>query len=338
MSLNKNWNSLIKPTKLAFDVSERSANIANVIVEPLERGFGFTIGNALRRILLSSLWGAAITSFKIPGVLHEFSAIPGVKEDLVDIVMNLKAIALNMHTAEKKTLRLKATGPCIVTAGMIETDQDVDILSANHIICTLAKDATLEFELICEAGKGYIPAAINREKVSSIGTIPIDALFSPIRKVAYKVENARVGQITDYDKLIMTIETNGTISAEMAVALAAKILQEQLQFFVTFKEEVEEKTDKREELPFNPILLKKVDELELSVRSANCLKNDNIVYIGDLVIKSESEMLKTQNFGRKSLNEIKDILTGYSLRFGMEIQGWPLDNLEEMSKKYEEQF
>lgn len=338
--LNKNWTSLIKLDKLIYEDVKNSINTARVIVEPLERGYGTTIGNALRRVLLSSLQGTAVTSFKISGVLHEYSAVDGVKEDLVEIVLNLKQVSIKMHSSEPKTLRLKAKGPCTVTTGMINVDHTVEILDPNQVICTLAKDAELEMELICENGKGYVPAAtaINSSDRSAIGSIAIDALFNPVKTVAFKVENARVGQVTDYDKLIMTIQTNGSISPEMAVALAARILQDQLQSFIMFKEEVEEKRDKLEELPFNPILLKKVDEIELSVRSQNCLKNENIVYIGDLVTKSEAEMLKTQNFGRKSLNEIKDVLTSLGLKFGMEVKNWPPENLEELSKKYEEPY
>jgi len=235
-------------------------------------------------------------------------------------------------------VRLRASGPCVVNAGMIDTGHDVEVLDPEHVICTLTKGMDLEMELVCETGKGYVPAATNREKDLSIGVIAIDALFNPIKSVTYTVENTRVGQVTDYDKLIMTVETNGSVSPEMVVALAARILQDQLQPFITFEEETEDKQDKLEELPFNPILLKKVDELELSVRSQNCLKNDNIVYIGDLVIKTESEMLKTQNFGRKSLNEIKDILNSFGLKFGMDISGWPPENLEELSKRYEEPY
>lgn len=338
VSLNKNWNSLIKPSKLIYDISYEANNIAKIIAEPLERGFGLTIGNALRRVLLSSLQGAAITSIKIPGVVHEFSAIPGVKEDLVDVILNLKNVAIKMHIAERKHIRLSVAGPCVVTADMIETGHDVEILTPSQVICTLAKGAQLDMELICEVGKGYVAASTNKDKDSPIGIIPIDALFSPVKKVAFNVENTRVGQITDYDKLIMTIETNGTITPEMALALAARILQDQLQLFITFEEETEDKHDKLEELPFSPILLKKVNELELSVRSQNCLNNDNIVYIGDLVIKTEAEMLKTQNFGRKSLNEIKEILASFGLRFGMEVPAWPPENLEELSKRYEEPY
>lgn len=337
-SLNKNWNSLIKPSKLGYSNPSNNPNIGKIIVEPLERGFGLTIGNALRRTLLSSLQGAAVTSIKIPGVVHEFSAVSGVKEDLVDIVLNIKSMVVRMHTADKKTIRLNATGPCTVTAGMIDTGHDVEILNPDYTLCTLANGERLEIEFTCESGKGYAPAASNREKDLAIGVIPIDALFNPIRKVTYVVEDTRVGQVTDYDKLIMTIETNGTISPEMACGLAARILQDQLQLFVTFEEEEEDKQDKLEELAFNSTLLKKVDELELSVRSQNCLKNDNIVYIGDLVIKTEAEMLRTQNFGRKSLNEIKEILAKFNLKFGMEVPGWPPENLEELSKRYEEPY
>lgn len=335
--LNKNWNSLIKPAKLSYD-SVPQSNIAKIVAEPLERGYGLTIGNALRRILLSSLQGAAITTIKIPGIVHEFSAIPGVTEDLVDIVLNLKSLAVKMHSAEKKIIKLNVTGPCVVTASMIEAGHDVELMNPDHVICTLAKKAHLEMELTCEVGSGYAPATSNVDKDFPIGVIPIDALFSPVKKVTYKVENTRVGQITDYDKLIMTIETNGAISPEIALALSARILQDQLQLFVTFEEEIEDKQDQLEELSFNHVLLKKVDELELSVRSSNCLKNDNIIYIGDLVIKTEAEMLKTQNFGRKSLNEIKEVLASFSLRFGMDVPGWPPANLEELSKRYEEPY
>lgn len=339
MSLNKNWNALIKPSRLScVNQDSNNPNVSKVIIEPLERGFGLTIGNALRRILLSSLQGAAITSIKIPGIVHEFSAIPGVREDLVDIILNLKSISIRMHSNEKKIIRLNVLGPCIVKAGMIDTGQGVEITNPDYILCTLEKDFTLSIELTCEVGKGYVPANFNRNKDLPIGVIPIDALFNPVKRVTYTVEDTRVGQVTDYDKLIMIIETDGTITPEMSCALAARILQDQLQVFVTFKEEEEDKQDKFEELPFSPTLLRKVDELELSVRSQNCLKNDNIVYIGDLVIKTEAEMLRTQNFGRKSLHEIKDILAKYGLRFGMDIPGWPPDNLEELSKKYEEPY
>lgn len=336
--LNKNWNSLIKPSKIEYDGESEDNNIANIIIEPLERGFGLTIGNALRRVLLSSLQGAAITSIRIPGVVHEFSSKAGVKEDMVDIILNLKAVAVKMHTAEKRIVRIKAKGPCVVTAGMIESNPDVEILNPDQKICTLSKDTEVEMELTCETGKGYVPAGSAREKELPIDVIPIDAIFSPVKRVSYKVDDTRVGQITDYDKLIMTIETDGTVSPEMAIALSARILQDQLQLFITFEEEDDEMGEKKEELQFNPVLLKKVSHLELSVRSMNCLQNDNIVYIGDLVIKTEAEMLRTQNFGRKSLNEIKEILSKFGLKFGMDVPGWPPENVEELAKKYEDPF
>ena len=338
LSLNKNWSSLIKPSKITYDGSSDELNVANIIIEPLERGFGLTIGNALRRVLLSSLQGAAITAVKIPGVEHEFSTKSGVKEDLVDIILNLKKVSLRMHSSERKIVRIKAKGPCVVTAGMIEIGTDVEILNPDQKICTLSKDAELEMDLYCEVGRGYVPAANAKSQDFPIGVITVDALFSPVKKVSYKVEDTRVGQVTDYDKLIMNVETDGTITPEMAIALSARILQDQLQLFITFEEMEEVKQEVKEELEYNPILLKKVDELELSVRSRNCLQNDNIVYIGDLVNKTESEMLRTQNFGRKSLNEIKDVLSKFNLKFGMEINDWPPENIEELAKKHEDPY
>ena len=338
LSLNKNWSSLIKPSKIAYDGNNEDSNIANIIIEPLERGFGLTIGNALRRILLSSLQGAAITAVKIPGVEHEFSAAPGVKEDMIDIILNLKKISIKMHSAERKTIRIKVKGPCVVTAGMIESGSDVEILNPDQKICTVSKDSELEMEMYCETGRGYVPAASAKSQDFPIGVMTIDALFSPVKRVSYKVEDTRVGQVTDYDKLIMNIETDGTIAPEMAVALSARIMQDQLQLFINFEEDEEEKQEKTEELEYNPILLKKVDELELSVRSRNCLQNDNIVYIGDLVNKTEAEMLRTQNFGRKSLNEIKDVLSKFGLKFGMEVASWPPENIEELAKKFEDPY
>jgi DNA-directed RNA polymerase subunit alpha len=335
--LNKNWSSLIKPSKIIYDCVNDDSNIVNIIIEPLERGYGLTLGNALRRILLSSLQGAAITAVKIPGVEHEFSAKSGVKEDVVDIILNLKKISVKMHSSEKKTVRIVAKGPCVVTAAMIETGTDVEIMNPDQHICTLSKDAELEMELYCEVGRGYMPAGSNKQDYP-IGVIAVDALYSPVKKVSYKVEDTRVGQITDYDKLVMNIETDSSITPELAIALSARIMQDQLQLFVTFEEEEEEKPEIKEELEYNPILLKKVDELELSVRSRNCLQNDNIVYIGDLVNKTEAEMLRTQNFGRKSLNEIKDVLSKFNLKFGMEISGWPPENIEELAKKYEDPY
>lgn len=337
LSLNANWSSLIKPAKVSCDVDGKEKYSANIVIEPLERGFGLTLGNALRRVLLSSLQGAAITAIKIPGVDHEFSTKQGVKEDLVDIILNLKKIAVKMHVEGKKVVTINAKGPCVVTAGMIKTDADVEILNPDSVICTLSKGNELEMELHCETGKGYVPAMMLKERDNPIGLINIDALFSPVRKVSYKVEDTRVGQMTDYDRLIMSVETDGTLSPELAVALSARILQDQLQVFINFEEE-EVKQEVKEELEYDPVLLKKVDELELSVRSRNCLQNDNIVYIGDLVNKTEAEMLKTQNFGRKSLNEIKDVLSKFNLKFGMEISSWPPENIEELARKHEESY
>ncbi len=335
--INKNWDSLIKPNELKTENINNNVNKANITVGPLERGFGTTIGNALRRVLLSSLQGAAITSFKMDGVDHEYSTIPGVSEDVADIVLNLKNVIVRMTATEKQNLRLRAKGPCQVTAGHIETTHDVEILNPEQVICTLTEGHEIDAELVSETGKGYLPAH-SQGKKDNIGEIKIDALFSPIKKVAYKVENSRVGQVTNYDKLIMTVETDGSLSPEMATALAARILQDQFQFFITFDEVQEEKSESKDELQFDPTLLKKVDELELSVRSQNCLKNDNIVYIGDLVCKTEAEMLKTPNFGRKSLNEIKEILSKFGLKFGMNIPDWPPENVEELAKKYEEPY
>lgn len=336
--INKNWNTLIKPSKISVNIDEKRPNQGQVVIEPLERGFGNTLGNALRRVLLSSIQGSAITSIKIPGVDHEFSSIQGVKEDITDVVLNLKSVIVRMHVNGPKTLKLNVTGPCVVTAGMIEATSDVEILNKDLVICHLASGSSLEMDLTCTTGNGYKQADKSEDTDHPIGTINIDGLYSPVRIVSFKVENTRVGQVTNYDKLIISLETNGVITPDMAVALSARILQDQLQPFITFEEVEEESDEELDELPFNPILLKKVDELELSVRSQNCLKNDNIVYIGDLVIKTESEMLKTPNFGRKSLNEIKEILVGYNLKFGMDVPGWPPENLAELSKKYEDPY
>jgi len=331
----KNWRELIKPSKVSF--KEHTNRKAEIVMEPLEEGFGLTIGNSLRRILLSSLQGAAVTAIKIAGVLHEFSAIPGVREDVTDIVLNIKSINFIAHNNDKKVLRLKVTGPKTVTAGDIEETANVEVVNKEQVICTLDAGATIDMELTVETGKGYVPASMNKPADAPIGLIPIDALYSPVEKVSYRIEQSRVGQVTNYDKLIFTVETNGTVKPEDAVAFAAKILQDQLSVFINFNE-VEETQEIREELPFNKNLLRKVDELELSVRSANCLKNDNIVYIGDLVRKTEGEMLRTPNFGRKSLNEIKEVLSEMGLRFGMDIPGWPPENIEDLAKKYEDPF
>ena len=337
--IQKNWQSLIKPNKLNIEPSNEVGNAVTVVAEPLERGFGLTLGNALRRILLSSLHGAAVTSVQIEGVLHEFSSIPGVREDVTDIVLNIKALALRLHGEGPKRISLEADGPGEVTAAQIETGHDIEVMNPNWVICTLDEGARIAMEMTVESGVGYVPATQNRPEDAPIGLIPIDSVFSPIRKISYKVENTRVGQVTDYDKLSMEIETNGVVTPDDAVAYAARILQDQLQLFINFEEpESRIQEESAADLPFNRNLLRKVDELELSVRSANCLKNDNIVYIGDLVQKTEAEMLRTPNFGRKSLNEIKEVLTQMGLHLGMEIDTWPPENIEDMLRKLEEPY
>ncbi|HQX26385.1 MAG TPA: DNA-directed RNA polymerase subunit alpha [Alphaproteobacteria bacterium] len=336
--IQKNWQELIKPTKLDINKSD-APNTGKVIAEPLERGFGLTLGNALRRILLSSLQGAAVTAVQIDGVLHEFSSIEGVREDVTDIILNVKALAVRMHAEGPKKMRLSAVGPCEVTAAQIEAGADIEIMNPDLVICTLDKGAKLNMEMTVNNGKGYRPASHNRPEEAPVGLIPVDSVFSPVRKVTYEVEDTRVGQITDYDKLTLFVETNGVITPEDSVAYAARILQDQLQVFVNFEEPEEARgKEEGEELPFNRNLLRKVDELELSVRSANCLKNDNIVYIGDLVQKSESDMLRTPNFGRKSLNEIKEVLSTMGLHLGMQVEGWPPENIDELMKKVDEPF
>jgi DNA-directed RNA polymerase subunit alpha len=337
--IQKNWQTLIKPKQLSVESGDDPKRAATVVAEPLERGFGLTLGNALRRVLLSSLQGAAVTSMQIEGVLHEFSSIPGVLEDVTDVVLNVKSIDLRMYGEEPRRMRLRANGPGEVRAGAIETGHDIDIMNPELVICTLDSGAKIVMELTVESGKGYVPATQNRPEDAPIGLIPVDALFSPVRKVSYRVENTRVGQVTDYDRLAMQVETNGAVTPEDAVALAARILQDQLQLFINFEEPRHPSEDIRpSELPFNKNLLRKVDELELSVRSANCLKNDNIVYIGDLVQKSEAEMLRTPNFGRKSLNEIKEVLSQMGLHLGMEISNWPPENIEELAKRLDEPY
>jgi DNA-directed RNA polymerase subunit alpha len=337
--LQKNWQDLIKPNKLEVASGRDRNRIATMVAEPLERGFGMTLGNALRRVLLSSLQGAAIKTVQIDGVLHEFSSIPGVREDVTNIVLNIKEIALRIHSEGVKRMVLKKEGPGAVRAGDIEASSEVDILNPDHVICHLDQGAAIRMEFTADMGKGYVAAERNRPDDAPIGLIPVDSLYSPVTKVSYKVENTREGQILDYDKLTMTVETDGSVKAEDAVALAARILQDQLAVFINFEEPkkaVEERT--HPELAFNAALLKKVDELELSVRSANCLKNDNIVYIGDLIQKTEAEMLRTPNFGRKSLNEIKEVLASMGLHLGMEVPNWPPDNIEELAKRFEDQY
>ena len=337
--IQKNWQELIKPNKLNVEAGDDSSRLATIVAEPLERGFGITLGNALRRILLSSLQGAAITSIRIDGVLHEFSSVTGVREDVTDLILNIKQISLAMHAEGPKRMTLSVKGPAEVTAAQIDAPSDIDIMNPELVICHLDEGANLEIEMEVSNGKGYVAVTQNRKEDDAIGVIPVDSIFSPVRRVSYSVDNTRVGQVTDYDKLSMKVETNGAVTPEDAVALAARILQDQLQLFINFEEPSQafhERPD--EDLPFNKHLLRKVDELELSVRSANCLKNDNIIYIGDLVQKTEAEMLRTPNFGRKSLNEIKEVLAQMGLHLGMEVTNWPPENIEDLAKKLEEPF
>jgi DNA-directed RNA polymerase subunit alpha len=335
----KNWQELIRPSKIDIQSGKDKRRVATIVAEPLERGFGTTLGNALRRILLSSLQGAAVTSVQIDGVLHEFSSIAGVREDVTDMILNIKEIAFAMHAEGPKRLTLKKTGPGVVKASDIQQSADVNVLNPDHIICTLDQGAELRVEFTINNGKGYVAADRNRAEDAPIGLIPVDSIYSPVRRVSYRVENTREGQILDYDKLIMTVETNGAVSPEDAVAYAARILQDQISVFINFSEPTAHVAEEvRQELPFNAALLKKVDELELSVRSANCLKNDNIVYIGDLIQKSEAEMLRTPNFGRKSLNEIKEVLAQMGLHLGMEVPNWPPENIDELAKKLESHY
>ena len=355
MAVNaKNWQEMKKPNALEKRPAGGDARRrATFVAEPLERGFGLTLGNSLRRVLLSSLQGAAVTSIRIEGVLHEFSSLAGVREDITDLVLNVKQIALRMEGDQPKRLQLSATGPGEVTAGQIATAGDIEVMNSSLVLCHLDEGATLNMELTAEVGKGYVPAASNRPADAPIGVIPVDALYSPVRQVSYKVENTRVGQELDYDKLTITVETDGTITPDDALAYAARILQDQLQLFVHFDEGMAMTSvpagvgghtasasgdADQDANQLNRYLLKKVDELELSVRSANCLKNDNIIYIGDLVQKTEAEMLRTPNFGRKSLNEIKEVLSSMGLRLGMDIPGWPPENIEEMAKKLEQEL
>jgi DNA-directed RNA polymerase subunit alpha len=351
LSVNaKNWQELKKPNALEKKGGDGKRK-ATFVAEPLERGFGLTLGNALRRVLLSSLQGAAVTSIKIENVLHEFSSLAGVREDVTDIVLNVKQIALKMQGEGPKRLQLSATGPAEVKAGDIAVSGDIEVMNPELVICHLDEGATFNMELTADVGKGYVPATVNRPADAPIGLIPVDSLYSPVRQVSYKVDPTRVGQDLDYDKLTLSIETDGTVNPEDALGYAGRILQDQLALFVHFDDSAvarsapvgvaapaagaEPVSDTQQ---INRYLLKKVDELELSVRSANCLKNDNIIYIGDLVGKTEAEMLRTPNFGRKSLNEIKEVLSSMGLRLGMEIPGWPPENIEEMAKKLEQEI
>ena len=334
--VDKNWKNLIKPSRIDVQNGE-DKSVAKIVAEPLEKGYALTLGNSLRRILLSSIQGSAVTAVQIDGVLHEFSSIKGVREDVTDIVLNVKSLALKLETDGAKKLILDATGPGEIKAKDINEIAGVKILNPDLTICNLDEKTKFHMELTVKSGKGYVSAEKNKSEDAPLGLIPIDALFSPVKKVSFSVSNAREGKSLDYDQLTMNVETNGSISAEDALAYAARIFQDQLSMFINFKEPKEVKKDDKIEKPeFNRNLLRRVDELELSVRSMNCLKNDNIIYIGDLVQKTESEMLRTPNFGRKSLNEIKELLSQMSLYLGMEVPNWPPENIADLSKKLEE--
>ena len=336
--INKNWKELIKPKKVEFTKNQDNTKSAELIAEPLESGYGQTLGNMLRRVLLSSIRGAAVTSIHVEGVTHEFSAIPGVIEDVTDIILNIKQLALKLSDVESTKIYIKASGPKVITAGDIDCGAHVEVLNKDLHLLTLDSKAKVSITLKVEEGKGYVPA-LKQKNEAPLGTIFIDSFFSPVRRVSFRVENSRVGQVTDYDKLIMNIETNGSVVPEDSVAYAARIIDEQLKLFINFEEPDEEVVAPATEEPsLNVNLLRKVEELELSVRSANCLKNDEIIYIGDLVQKTESEMLRTPNFGRKSLNEIKEILSTMNLELGMKIEGWPPENIEDIRRKLDDPY
>ena len=333
----KNWTKLIKPIKIDVNKGEQKTS-GSVVIEPLERGFGQTIGNALRRILLSSLQGAAVTSVQIDGVLHEFSSISGMIEDVTEFILNIKLLALKLNSDQPKKMVLKTSGPGEIKASQIESGSEIEVINKDLVLCHLEKSAKINIEFTVQNGKGYVTAEQQKKEDKEIGLIFVDSIFSPVRKVSYNIDNSRVGQVTDYDKLTLNVETNGAMAPDDAIAMSARILQEQLQYFINFEEpEIDDKTKEEEsEIKFNRNLLRKVDELELSVRSANCLRNDNIVYIGDLVQKSENDMLRTPNFGRKSLNEIREVLMQMGLNLGMDISDWPPENIEELSKNLED--
>ncbi|MCX8044360.1 MAG: DNA-directed RNA polymerase subunit alpha [Desulfobacterota bacterium] len=328
--MRRKWQSIIRPKYLEVDEESLTTTYGKFVAEPFERGFALTIGNALRRVLLSSIQGAAITAVKIEGILHEFSTIPGVREDVTDIILNLKEVELKLFSDGPETIYIKAKGPCDVKAGDIIVNNNVEILNPDHHIATLSPDAKLSMELTVKSGVGYRPAEKNRDEHAPIGTIPIDAIFSPIKRVNYTVTHARVGQVTDYERLTMEVWTDGSVAPEDAISFAAKILQNQLKLFINFEEESEEEESTDSQKPkFNENLYRSIDELELSVRSSNCLRNANIRYIWELVTKTEAEMLKTKNFGRKSLNEIKEILAEMGLSLGMKLEGFEPPQVDE---------
>ena len=328
--MHRNWKDLIKP--MPIDTTKVEATYGRFVVKPLEKGYGVTLGNSLRRVLLSSLTGSAVVAVRFEGVDHEFSYINGVSEDVTDIILNIKQVNIRYLGEEDTVISLKAQGPGVVTAADIETKGDVEILNPDQVICTLNEEASINFEMIVRYGRGYVAADMTMKDSLPVGFLPVDAIFAPIRRVAYNVADARVGQDTDYDKLVLEIWTNGAVRPDDALAYSAKILKEQLTSFINFdeSEDLEEKAPEVEEAPkLNEHLFKTVDALELSVRAANCLENANIKYIGELVTRTEADMLKTKNFGRKSLNEIKDILLEMGLSLGMQIDGFDPSKLRD---------
>lgn len=332
----RNWQNLIRPKRLEIEQETITPTYGRFIAKPLERGYGVTVGNALRRILLSSLQGAAITAIKFDGgVVHEFSTIPGVREDVTDIILNLKELKLKLHEGERDKMYVDVKEEREITAKDIKTSDKIELLNPGQHIATLGSDGKIKIEMWVKMGKGYSPAERNKEDGMPVGVIPIDAVFSPVLKVNYNVTNVRVGQVTDYDKLTLQVWTNGSVKPDDAVAYAAKILKEQLKVFINFAEmpEPTEEEGKGKEPKLNPNLYRKVDELELSVRSANCLQAADIKFIGELCQRSEAEMLKTKNFGRKSLNEIKEILTGMGLSLGMKLDGFKTSDAEKYKPK-----
>lgn len=334
-ALSKNWLTLKRPTE--YFLVSLAGNAATFRIEPLERGFGITLGNALRRIMLSSLQGTAIVAVKIEGGEHEYSTLRGVREDVVDIILNLKSVIIKAEINERKRLKLRAKGAGPIKAGMIDTPPGIEIVNHDLVICHLENDTEFNMDIYIDSGKGYIPADAHVGFDQHLGIIQIDAIFSPVTRCTFRVENSRIGAETEFDRLYLTIETNGSMAPDMALSLAAKIMQEQLRVFISFDDSDSNKDSEETKLPFDPRLLTRIENLELSVRSQNCLKNENTIYVGDLVVKTEAKMLQMPNFGKKSLNEIKDLLAKMNMRFGMEVQGWPPENVEELAKKYEEE-
>jgi len=341
--IEKNWMTLIKPKKLNIKTDDTNPNLAVLTAEPLEKGFGITLGTALRRVLLSSLQGCAPTSVKIDGVQHEFTSLSGVSEDIMDIILNLKGVYFKALTEGVHKAYIKVKGPATVTSGMIETSNGVEVVNKDVEICTVSAGAEFNMEINLNSGRGYVSADINRTENTPLGTIPMDSIYSPVLNVASTVVPARVGQSMEYEKLELTVKTNGAVSPEDAIAFAARILTDQLNVFINFEDPAivaipDDDEKEKEVLPFDPKLLKNVDELELSVRANNCLKNDHINWLGELVQKTEIDMLKTPNFGRKSLNEIKAQLEAMGFGLGMEVPGWPPENIADLAKKYEDPY